>query len=140
MGIHNDADSQIIFLATPGIHKPKEALNQFMVDQALSSISDGDLVVAMFSADELFGAGDRFIMERIQQSGVPFIGVLNKIDLVKPDRLQIARITSYNVCYTKLLRIYFDRRSILFGFDRFSIVGHFAYLYRHFVLPKHKSV
>ena len=90
LGIHNDSDSQIIFLDTPGIHKPKEALNQFMVEQALSSIGDGDLIVAILPADEMFGPGDRFIMDRVRQSGVPFIAVLNKIDLVKPDRLQIA--------------------------------------------------
>lgn len=90
LGIHNDDDSQIVFLDTPGIHKPKEALNQFMVDQALSSLADGDLIVVLLPADEMFGPGDRFILERVRQSGQPFIAVLNKIDLVKPDRLQIA--------------------------------------------------
>ncbi|MCB9768011.1 MAG: GTPase Era [Candidatus Omnitrophica bacterium] len=90
LGIYNDEGSQIVFLDTPGIHKPKEALNQFMVDQALSSIGDGDLIVVLLPADEMFGQGDRFIMERVRQSGVPFLALLNKIDLVKPDRLQIA--------------------------------------------------
>ena len=90
LGIHNDEESQIVFLDTPGIHKPKEALNQFMVDQALSSIADGDLIVVIFPADEMFGQGDRFIMERVRQSGVPFLALLNKIDLVKPDRLHLA--------------------------------------------------
>lgn len=87
LGIHTEPDCQIVFLDTPGIHKPKEALNRFMVDQAMSTLADGDLTVALFSADESFGKGDRFVVERIQESGIPYLAVLNKIDLLAPDAL-----------------------------------------------------
>jgi GTP-binding protein Era len=87
LGIHTEEDCQIIFLDTPGIHKPKEALNQFMVDQALGSIADGDVILVILSGTEKIGSGDEFIVERVRQSGIPFIAVLNKIDLLKPQQL-----------------------------------------------------
>jgi len=87
-GIYTRKDCQIIFLDTPGIHKPKEALNRFMVDQAIRSFGDGDVVIVLLSGSEPLGRGDGFIIEKARQSGVPYIAVLNKIDLLKPDRLK----------------------------------------------------
>ena len=87
LGIHTESDCQVVFLDTPGIHKPKEALNRFMVDQAIGSMADGDVNIVILSAKDPLGKGDNFIVERARQSGVPYIAVLNKIDLLKPDRL-----------------------------------------------------
>jgi len=88
LGIHTLPDCQIVFLDTPGIHKPKEALNRFMVDQAIGSLADGDVNVLLFSANEPLGKGDQFILERARQTGLPFLAVLNKIDLLKPKQLE----------------------------------------------------
>ena len=87
LGIHNFAEGQVLFIDTPGIHKPKGKLNRFMVDQAVSACSGIDLVLFLVEADSLPGTGDRYILDLLKKSGVPVILVINKIDLVDPPRL-----------------------------------------------------
>jgi len=87
MGIYTTDKEQIVFIDTPGIHKPKTALGDFMVESAYSTLREVDTVLFMVPADEPRGKGDNMIIERLKQAKVPVILVINKIDKVHPDQL-----------------------------------------------------
>lgn len=86
-GVYTDKNSQIVFMDTPGIHKPKHALGEFMVDAAYSSLKEVEAVLFLVSANEDIGRGDRFIMERLKTIKAPVYLMINKIDLVHPEKL-----------------------------------------------------
>ena len=87
-GIVNRQNSQIIFIDTPGIHKPKTKLNETMVETAFGSIPDADLILFLIEAtSESIGKGDRIILDKIKESGKKTILIINKIDLVKREKL-----------------------------------------------------
>ena len=87
-GIVNRKNSQIIFIDTPGIHKPRTKLNETMVETSFTSIGDTDIVVFLIEAtsDEI-GRGDRIILEKIKEAKKKTILLINKIDLVKREKL-----------------------------------------------------
>lgn len=86
--IVNREDSQIIFIDTPGIHKPKTKLGNTMVDTAFGVITDVDVVIFVIEADsKQIGPGDRKILEKIKEAKRKTILVINKIDLVKKEEL-----------------------------------------------------
>ncbi len=87
MGIYTTEHEQIVFIDTPGIHKPRTALGDFMVDAAYSTLKEVDTVLFMVPADEERGKGDDMIMERLKQAKIPVILVINKIDKVHPNEL-----------------------------------------------------
>ncbi|MEE6450357.1 GTPase Era [Gottfriedia acidiceleris] len=86
-GVFTEDDAQIVFIDTPGIHKPKHKLGDFMVKVAQESIKDVDATLFMVNANEGFGRGDEFIIEKLQGSRSPVILVINKIDTIHPDQL-----------------------------------------------------
>ena len=94
MGIYTTDKEQIVFIDTPGIHKPKTALGDFMVESAYSTLREVDTVLFMVPADEARGKGDDMIMERLKEAKVPVILVVNKIDKVHPDQL-LAQIDDF---------------------------------------------
>ena len=94
MGIYTTDQEQIVFIDTPGIHKPKTALGDFMVESAYSTLREVDTVLFMISADEARGKGDDMIMERLKAAKVPVILVVNKIDKVHPNQL-LSQIDDY---------------------------------------------
>src|SRR5690625_344266 len=81
-GVLSDEDSQIIFIDTPGIHKPKHRLGDYMVDVSLQSLSDVDVILFMVNAKEGYGKGDEFILEKLAQVDVPVFLLINKCDLI----------------------------------------------------------
>ncbi len=83
--IYNDAESQIIFLDTPGIHKPKSELGKYMVTAAQKTLQDVELVLFMVDDSRQIGAGDRYILEQLETIDTPIIVVINKLDLIHPD-------------------------------------------------------
>ncbi|NIQ93614.1 MAG: GTPase Era, partial [Desulfuromonadales bacterium] len=87
LGIHTVPQGQVLFLDTPGIHRPKGRLNRFMVDQALNACSGVDLVFFLVEATDPPGGGDRFILDVLKESGVEVFLVINKVDLVKRETL-----------------------------------------------------
>ena len=87
MGIYTTDKEQIVVIDTPGIHKPKTALGDFMVESAYSTLREVDTVLFMVPADEARGKGDDMIIERLKAAKVPVILVVNKIDKVHPDQL-----------------------------------------------------
>ncbi|MFR1799561.1 MAG: GTPase Era [Enterococcus casseliflavus] len=86
-GVYTTDDAQLIFIDTPGIHKPKHRLGDFMVETAYSALREVDVTLFMISADQKRGKGDDFIIERLRQSQTPVFLVINKIDKVHPDAL-----------------------------------------------------
>lgn len=86
-GIYTTNDAQIVFIDTPGIHKPKTKLGDFMERSALSALDEVDAVLFVVPADEKKGPGDDFIIQRLKQVHQPIYLVMNKIDLVNPNDL-----------------------------------------------------
>ncbi|GGI11098.1 GTPase Era [Gottfriedia solisilvae] len=97
-GVYTEDDAQIVFIDTPGIHKPKHKLGDFMVKVAQESIKDVDATLFMVNADEGFGRGDEFIIEKLQGTRSPVILVINKIDTIHPEEL-FNIITKYKDLY-----------------------------------------
>ena len=93
-GVYTKDDAQIVFLDTPGIHKPKHELGEFMVKSAYSALKEVDAVLFMVNVSEKRGSGDDFIIEKLKGIKTPIFLVLNKIDLVTPEVL-LERVESY---------------------------------------------
>ena len=99
-GIYNDEESQIVFLDTPGIHKPKNKLGKFLNKETYSSFDETDLILFMVNAEEKLGKGDEFVLEKIKQEKEDrkvFL-IINKIDRIKKEEL-INIINEYNKLY-----------------------------------------
>lgn len=73
-------DFQLIFVDTPGIHKPKHKLGNYMVKVAESSVKDVDLILFLITPDVEVGKGDRYILEQLKKENIPVFLVVNKID------------------------------------------------------------
>ncbi len=86
-GVMTDKESQIIFIDTPGIHKPKHKLGDYMVNVAENTLNEVDVIMFMINAEEGYGRGDQFILDRLQRVDQPVFLVINKIDRVHPDQL-----------------------------------------------------
>ena len=82
-GIYNDETSQIIFTDTPGIHKPSNKLGNIMNKKAYNNTEGVDIILFLVDISKGFGKGDRFILDKIKDKGIPIFLLLNKIDLVK---------------------------------------------------------
>ncbi len=82
-GIYNDDDSQIIFVDTPGIHKPNNKLGSLMNKKAYEHTEGVDVILFLVDISTGYGRGDQFILDKIKDKGVPIFLLLNKIDLVK---------------------------------------------------------
>jgi len=93
-GIYTTDDVQIVFVDTPGIHKPKNELDNYMDQAALSTLNQVDAVLFMVAADEKMGPGDQYILHQLEHVTQPVYLILNKIDLVHPDDL-LPRIAQY---------------------------------------------
>lgn len=78
-------DYQIIFIDTPGMHKPRHKLGEYMVNVAKKTLEEVDLILFLTTPDEEIGAGDRHIIEQLKNVKTPVIMVLNKIDMVKKE-------------------------------------------------------
>ncbi|MGJ5711835.1 GTPase Era [Staphylococcus auricularis] len=93
-GVMTQDDAQIIFLDTPGIHKPKHKLGHYMMRVAKNTLSEIDAIMFMVNVNEEIGRGDEYIMDMLKDVKTPVFLVLNKIDLVHPDEL-MPRIEQY---------------------------------------------
>lgn len=93
-GIYTDDEAQIIFMDTPGIHKPQDGLGNFMNTTALNSIYGVDMVLFIAPANETIGRGDRFIIERLREADGPVFLLLNKCDLVSKEEV-VKKLTEW---------------------------------------------
>ena len=97
-GIYNEDKYQIVFVDTPGIHKPNDKLGKNLNDQAYYSIDDTDIILLVVDAYEGLGKGDLFILERMKKTKKPVFLVINKIDKVDRQTI-INRIIEYKDLY-----------------------------------------
>ena len=87
LGVYNDDDSQMVFVDTPGIHKPNHKLEKVMNDKAYLMTNDIDLILFMVDISKGFGKGDRFVLDRIKETSDKIILLLNKVDNIKKEEL-----------------------------------------------------
>ncbi|MBD8003603.1 GTPase Era [Bacillus norwichensis] len=97
-GVLTTNDAQMVFIDTPGIHKPKHKLGDFMIKLAINTFREVDLILFMVNAEEGYGRGDEFIIEQLKNVQTPVFLVINKIDQVHPDQL-IVLIDQYKEMY-----------------------------------------
>jgi len=97
-GVVTTEDSQLIYIDTPGIHKPKHKLGDFMLKVARNTLREVDVIMFMVNAEEKIGPGDRFIIEMLQNTETPVFLIINKLDLVHPEEL-LKIIVSYKSEY-----------------------------------------
>ncbi|NGP43525.1 GTPase Era [Bacillaceae bacterium SIJ1] len=97
-GVRTTEESQMVFIDTPGIHKPKHRLGDFMLKMAVNTLTGVDVILFVVNATEQPGKGDQMIIDRFQSVSTPVILVMNKIDLVHPEDL-LPLIDAYNSLY-----------------------------------------
>lgn len=93
-GIYNEEDTQIIFVDTPGIHKPNHKLGDYLNKQAYSSTYDVDVILWLVDITEELGRGDEFVLNKIKDSNKPVILVLNKVDKIRHEEI-LAKIDEF---------------------------------------------
>ena len=93
IGIYNAEDTQIVFLDTPGIHKPKQQLGQEMNNMAYSAAHDVDVALLVVDASKAYGGGDQFIVDHLDIHNTPLIIVFNKIDLARLNETEDLKMT-----------------------------------------------
>ncbi|GIN89652.1 GTPase Era [Siminovitchia terrae] len=97
-GVLTTDEAQMVFIDTPGIHKPKHKLGDFMIKLAINTFREVDLILFMINAEEGYGRGDEFIIEQLKNVQTPVFLVINKIDQVHPDQLLVL-IEQYKEMY-----------------------------------------
>jgi GTP-binding protein Era len=97
-GIYNDESTQIVFVDTPGIHKPNHKLGKYLNRQAYDSINDVDIILFLVDASVELGKGDKFVLERIKETNKPVMLVLNKIDKLSHEQI-LKKIIEYKDLY-----------------------------------------
>jgi GTP-binding protein Era len=88
-GIYTADEGQIIFIDTPGIHKPKHLLGEYMVKVSTRSLEEVDLIYYMTDVSRPFGGGEQFILNQLKDAAVPVFLLVNKIDLADEARAQV---------------------------------------------------
>ncbi len=97
-GIYNEEDTQIVFIDTPGIHKPNHKLGESLNKQAYYSMNDADVLLFLVDVKEPLGKGDKFVIEKLKEVDKPVILVLNKIDKISREEI-LAKIVEYKDLY-----------------------------------------
>ena len=99
MCVLTQQDAQMVFLDTPGIHKPKHKLGEYMVKAAEGTLKEVDAIIFVVDATEKFGPGEQYILERLQATNKPVVLAINKLDLLENKEQLLPIITSYNGKY-----------------------------------------
>ena len=94
-GIRTDEDTQMVFVDTPGIHKPHHELGNFMNRESLSTITDSDMILYLIDGTVPFGSGDEFVISQLKKSNVKVYLVVNKIDLVNDKNQLIVNVDKF---------------------------------------------
>lgn len=97
-GIYTDSEVQMVFVDTPGIHKPKNRLGKVLNKQAYFTINDVDIILFLVDITESLGSGDKFILEVLKNANKPVILVINKIDLLPKEKI-LEKISEYKDLY-----------------------------------------
>lgn len=97
-GIYHEQDTEIVFIDTPGIHKPNHKLGQYLNKQAYYSLSDSDVILFLIDASMSLGKGDQFVLDKIKEIKKPVVLVINKIDKINKEDL-MNKILEYKDLY-----------------------------------------
>lgn len=97
-GIYNEKDTQIIFVDTPGVHKPTHKLGKYLNEQVYYSINDVDVIAMLVDGTKDFGGGDQFIIDKLKEINKPVILVINKIDQLTHNQI-LLKINEYKDVY-----------------------------------------
>lgn len=104
-GIYTTEKGQIVFVDTPGVHKPLNKLGEFLLDEAKIAIPDADVILFLVDGSEQAGKGDRWIAENLLKTEIPVIIVMNKVDkLKKPEKVE-ENLLSYKTLFNKNLPV-----------------------------------
>lgn len=105
--VYTDDESQVVFLDTPGIHKPKNKLGEIMVKAATDAFSNVDLILFVVDSSRKIGPGDRRIMEDLRGSKTPIVLVINKIDQIedKDELFDIIKMYDYEKMFKEIVPI-----------------------------------
>ncbi len=87
VGVYHADQAQIVFLDTPGFHKPKHLLNTIMLNTAMNTLKEVDAALYLVEPDNTIGPGDRYVIEHLRQLETPVILAINKIDLLPKEEL-----------------------------------------------------
>ena len=98
-GIYNDEEAQIIFVDTPGIHKPTHKLGTLLNKKAYNSTEGVDVILFLVDISKGFGRGDEFVLNKIKDKGVPIFLILNKIDQIKNKEILLNEISKLKELY-----------------------------------------
>ena len=93
-GVYTNNDLQIVFVDTPGIHKPQNKLGTILNKQAYYSLSDVDVILFLVDITQEFGKGDKFILEKLKENDIPVILIINKIDKLPYEKI-LPKINEY---------------------------------------------
>lgn len=97
-GIYNDEESQIVFVDTPGIHKPNHKLGKTLNKQAYYSVNDVDIILLLVDGSEELGRGDKYIIDSLKDAKKPVILIINKIDKMTKEEI-LLKINEYKDLY-----------------------------------------
>ncbi len=100
-GIYTTEKGQIVFVDTPGVHKPLNKLGEFLLDEAKISIPDADLILFLTDGSEPAGKGDKWIAQNLLQTDIPIIIVMNKVDKIKNMGKVEENLISYKILFNE---------------------------------------
>ncbi len=99
-GIFTNEDAQIVFVDTPGVHKPLDKLGEYLLDETKLALPDADLIMFVVDASEPAGRGDKWIVENLlKKTKMPILIVLNKLDLIKDPLKREQNLLSYKLLF-----------------------------------------
>lgn len=100
-GIYTTDEGQIVFIDTPGVHKPLNKLGEFLLDEAKVAVPDADLILFLVDGSEPAGKGDKWIAQNILETNIPVLIVMNKVDKVKKLGKIEENLISYKTLFEK---------------------------------------
>lgn len=101
-GIFTSEKGQIVFVDTPGVHKPLNKLGEFLLEEAKLAVPDADVILFMVDGKEPAGAGDKWIAKNILQTNIPIILVVNKVDTIKNVAERDLNVVTYRELFDNL--------------------------------------
>ena len=104
-GIYTNKEGQIVFVDTPGVHKPLNKLGEFLLDEAKIAVPDADVILFLVDGFEPAGKGDKWIAQHLLQTKIPIIIVMNKVDKVKKPEKVEENLLSYKTLFEENLPV-----------------------------------
>ncbi len=119
-GVHTCSEGQIIFVDTPGIHKPKHLLGEYMMNISTRSLNEVDLIYYVIDVTRSFGPGEQFIINELKSATVPVFLVVNKIDLMAEEKVAEFTQAFYNeINFSECISVSaFKKKNVSFLLDK----------------------